>query len=47
MGNTAEHCKPGGLSNVERVAHPREKVCEAIMSTFYTLGYPGTPTRKG
>jgi hypothetical protein len=46
VGDTTEHGKFGGLSNVELVAHPWEKVSQAMMSTFDPLGYPGAPTRK-
>lgn len=46
VGDTTKHRKFGSLSNVELVAHPREEVGQAMMSTFDSLGYPGTPTRK-
>jgi hypothetical protein len=46
VGDTTEHRKFGSLSNVELVAHPWEEVGQAMMPTFDSLGYPGTPTRK-
>jgi hypothetical protein len=46
VGDTTEHGKFGGLSNVEVVAHPWEEVCQAMMSTFDPLGYPSTPAGK-
>jgi hypothetical protein len=46
VGDTTKHRKFGLLSNVELVAHPWEEVGQAVMSTFDSLWYPGTPTRK-
>lgn len=44
--DTTKHRKFGRLSNVKLVAHPWEEVGQAMVSTFDSLGYPGTPTRK-
>ena len=46
MGDTTEHGKLGGLSNIELVAHPWEEVSQAMMPTFDPLRYPGTSARK-
>jgi hypothetical protein len=42
MSDTAEHCEPGGLPDIELVTHPREEVGQAIMSTLHSFRYPGT-----
>jgi hypothetical protein len=46
MGDATKHRKFGSLSNVEFMTHPWEEVGQAMVSTFDSLGYPGTPTRK-
>ncbi len=46
MGDATKHRKLGSLSNVELMTHPWEEVGQAMVSTFDSLGYPGTPTRK-
>lgn len=46
VGDTTEHGKFGGWSNVKLVAHPWEEVSQAMMSTLDPLGYTGTPARK-
>jgi uncharacterized DUF497 family protein len=46
VGDTTEHGEFRSLPYVELVTHPREEVSQAIVSTFDSLWYPGTPARK-
>lgn len=46
MRNAAQHCELGRLIQLERLAHPREEMRQAVMTTLHSLRNACTAARE-